>query len=123
MHTRSEIIQILKNDSIYAETCFVVESFLERTIGLIGRGRLNQGEGLHFPRCKSIHTLMMRIPIDVVFIRKNEANRHVVTSVHRNVRPWKVLPLTDWNATDTIELPSGSIERLALEPGDELCIS
>jgi uncharacterized membrane protein (UPF0127 family) len=63
----------------------------------------------------------MSIPIDVVFLRNN-GERKVVTSAHRSVRPWKTLPLSDGRAHETLELPEGSIDRLGIAPGDELCI-
>jgi uncharacterized membrane protein (UPF0127 family) len=67
----------------------------------------------------------MSIPIDVVFlcvIHAKEGERKVVTSVHGNVRPWKLLPLGDGKAHEALELPVGSIVRLGILPGDELCI-
>ena len=67
----------------------------------------------------------MGMPIDVVFLRVENAKgneRKVVTSAHGNVQPWKVLPLGDRSAHETLELPTGSVERLGIVPGDELCI-
>ena len=67
----------------------------------------------------------MSMPIDVVFLRVDyarEGERKVVTSAHGNVRPWKLLPLGDGSAHETLELPSGSVARLGIAPGDELCI-
>lgn len=71
----------------------------------------------------------MSIPIDVVFLRAevseesggNKVGRKVVTSVHSQVRPWKLLPLSDGGAQETLELPAGSIVRLGIAPGDQLC--
>jgi len=67
----------------------------------------------------------MSMPIDVVFLRvvhAKEGERKVVTSAYGNVRPWKLLPLADGNAHETLELPAGSVARLGIAPGDELCI-
>jgi uncharacterized membrane protein (UPF0127 family) len=66
----------------------------------------------------------MSIPIDVVFLRplNRERTRWTVTSVHRGVRPWKALPLRDGKASDTLELPVGTIDRHSILAGDELCI-
>lgn len=67
----------------------------------------------------------MSMPIDVVFLRVVHAGgneRKVVTSAHARVRPWKALPLFDGNAHETLELPEGSVARLGIVPGDELCI-
>jgi uncharacterized membrane protein (UPF0127 family) len=67
----------------------------------------------------------MLMPIDVVFLRVESAQgneRKVVTSARGDVRPWKLLPLFDGKAHETLELPAGSVARLGIVPGDELCI-
>ena len=51
----------------------VADRFLSRLTGLIGLARFEAGEGLLFPRCTSIHMWMMRIPIDVVFLKKRDS--------------------------------------------------
>lgn len=75
----------------------------------------------------------MSMPIDVVFLRAqatkacdgnsggNSVEQKVVTSVHSQVRPWRALPLSDRGAQETLELPAGSIARLGIAPGDQLC--
>lgn len=110
----------LKDHRIISDKCLVAESFFSRLRGWMGKTRAEPGEGILFPRCTSIHMWFMTIPIDVVFLRV-ERERKVVTSVH-SVHPWKLLPVSDGRAHETLELPLGSIERLGISPGDELCI-
>jgi uncharacterized membrane protein (UPF0127 family) len=117
MDSRVRLIN-LKDQRIISDQCYVAVSFLSRLRGWIGKTRAAPGEGILFPKCTSIHMWFMSIPIDVVFL----GERRVVTSVHRSVRPWKVLPLFDGRARDALELPAGSIDRLGIAPGDELCI-
>lgn len=115
----------LKDHRIISDKCLVAESFISRLRGWIGKTRAVSGEGILFPNCTSIHMWFMSIPIDVVFLRVESAKggeRKVVTSVHGSVRPWKALPLGDRNAHETLELPAGSVERIGIVPGDELCI-
>ena len=88
-------------------------SFLQRTVGLIGRTELGSTDGLWFDRCSSIHTLFMRTPIDVVFIDRN--NR--VLQVSPNVQPWR-LYVGCRGASSIVELAPGSIERLRISVGD-----
>jgi uncharacterized membrane protein (UPF0127 family) len=78
-----------------------------------------------FPRCNDIHMWFMRISIDVVFLRKDEAGEgapiegiYRITSTHREVPPGKVLPLRDGAANNTLELPAGTIARRSLDVGD-----
>jgi uncharacterized membrane protein (UPF0127 family) len=134
-------IQSLRNSRWIAERCDVAESFLRRLQGLIGRTTLSPGQGLLLNPCNDIHMWMMSIPIDVVFIEKI-ANEEIrtgkiheisnelpaspnfrVTSVRENLRPWKLLPTRDFRASQTLELPVGTIRRCEIQPGDELCIS
>ena len=115
----------LKDHRIISEKCIVAESFFSRLRGWIGKTRAESGEGILFPNCTSIHMWFMWIPIDVVFLRvenANEGERKVVTKVHGNVRPWKLLPLFDGTAHEALELPTGSVARLGIVPGDVLCI-
>ena len=100
----------------------VANRFFPRLKGLIGRGSFEFGEGLLFPRCNSIHMWMMRIPIDVVFLRKRE-NDWEVLSLHPGLRPWKLLPVGNFKADDVLELPLGTIGRVGLKSGEVLCIA
>ncbi len=119
-------IQSLRNQAWIADKCIVVVRFFDRLKGLIGKSALARGEGLFFPRCNDIHMWFMSIPIDVVFVRSNTngaisgSRRFRVSSIHANVEPWKFLPLRDANASETLELPVGTIASADIQPGDEL---
>ena len=110
----------LKDQAVITDQCVVAKSYFARLQGLIGRSRMEAGEGMLFPKCNDIHMWFMRIPLDVVFLRLSERG-FVVSSVRENVRPWRVLPLHDFKATETLELPAGTVARLGLQTGDELC--
>jgi uncharacterized membrane protein (UPF0127 family) len=121
-------VQSLKNQAVLADECVVAERFFERFRGLMGRRELRPGEAMWFPRCNSVHTWFMRIPIDVVFLRAVDGaqsghGRYVVTSARARVRAWRALPLWDARAQDTLELPAGTLERWSIAAGDEVCIS
>ena len=121
------MLRILKNQTVIADKCFVAERFFDRLRGLIGRASLPEGEALLFPRCNSVHMWFMRFPIDVVFAKAStraDGTRVLTVSAAReNARPWRPHPLMDWKASDTLELPAGTIRRYSIRPGDELCIS
>lgn len=87
---------------------------------------LEPGRGMLFPRCNDIHMWFMSIPIDVVFLQSvgpASGTRYRVTSVHRQVPPWRFFPLRDGRASETLELPSGTIDRCSINVGDELACS
>jgi uncharacterized membrane protein (UPF0127 family) len=115
----------LKNRKVIADKCSVAESFLDRLRGLIGRSRFDSGEAMFFPRCNDIHMWFMRIPIDVVFVRlaTGEQGTYEVTRVCESLKPWKLLPVRSGRATETIELPVGTIQGCDIRLGDRLCIS
>ena len=111
-------VQILKTQAVIADECFVAESVLDRTRGLIGRRGFKPGQAMFFPRCNSIHMWFMGFPIDVVFMRGGR-----VTSLHPGVKPWMVFPLLDLRAKDALELPAGTIQKFGISREDELCLS
>ena len=120
-------IELLKNQALIADMCFVAERFLDRLRGLIGKSGLESGHGMLFPKCNNIHMWFMKFPIDVVFLRREKTaqgtTKFKVTSVRENVRPWRPHPLLDWRASETLELPVGTIRRYAIGVGDEICIN
>lgn len=116
----------LKNQRVISDKCFVADRFFVRLRGLMGRRSLERMEGMWFPRCSSVHTWWMSVPIDVIFLRRSRAGRPgvwEVTSVHASVQPWRLLPLSDWRSSETLELAAGAAEEGSLVPGDEVeCI-
>jgi uncharacterized membrane protein (UPF0127 family) len=100
----------------------VATRFFDRLRGLIGRKEFRPGEAMLFPACNDIHMWFMSIPIDVVFVRPVREGVYRITSTRANARPWRPLPLRDSKASETLELPLGTIERCGLSEGDELCI-
>ncbi len=117
----------VKNQAQLADKCSVAESYLSRLKGLIGVKELPEGEGLLLSPCRDIHMWFMNIPIDVVFLNSRVSREGKtffrVSSCRENLRPWALLPNGDWGATDTLELPVGTIQRCQIEAGDEICIS
>lgn len=115
--------QSLKNQIVITDKCYVAERFVDRLRGLIGKATWSPGEGMYFPRCSSIHMWFMKIAIDVVFLKRNNDDRFIVTSIRKSIPAWKIVPLLDMRATDTLELPVGTIDRCRIQVEDELCLS
>ena len=59
-----------KRVPILTHTC---KGFLERFCGLMLKREVPEACGLYFPGCRSIHTCMMRVPIDGVWVRAGQA--------------------------------------------------
>ena len=111
-------------------TCVVdrletADTYWSRLKGLIGRREFSHGEGLLFPRCNSVHMWMMSIPIDVVFLEADPSEagkKWKVGKVFPHLKPWKLMPVSDFSSHDVLELPSGTVELCSLRKGDVLCI-
>jgi uncharacterized protein len=107
-------VQLTRADGVAVCRARVAVSFWPRLKGLLGKAGLPQGEGLLFPRTRSVHTHFMRFPIDVVFL--DDALR--VVSIAPRLRPWRMASARD--ASATLELAAGECERVGLAVGDVL---
>lgn len=120
-------LKLLKNSRLIAERCGVAERFLERLIGLLGRSKLNPGEGLLFPNCNNIHMWGMRFPIDVVFLLSQQPIQGKtvwkILSFKKDLQPWRFFPIGNFKATHTLEIPVGTITNTDIQVGDQICIS
>jgi uncharacterized protein len=73
---------------------------LSRLLGLALLGRDRAGAGLLIPGCRSVHTLGMRFPLDLVFL--DDDGR--VIELHRSVPPGRFIRCAA--AIAVLELPS-----------------
>jgi uncharacterized protein len=88
---------------ILAERALVAETMVSRFIGLQGKRVLPAKSGLILLPNNAIHTLFMRIQIDVVFV--SEAGS--VVKVGQRLRPWRIGPIAP-RALYCVELPAGA---------------
>ncbi len=115
----SETVRIenVTRDTVVAERVRIARNARDRTIGLMGRGGLPDGDGLWIERAPSIHMFFMRFPIDAIFVDRELR----VTKVVADLRPWRVV----WwarGARDCLELPAGAARVSGTEVGDQLLL-
>jgi len=96
--------------------CQVARTRFERAFGLLGRARLEPGDGMLFPRTRAVHTHFMRFPIDVVFL---DADNRVVRVVSR-LRPWRAA--SSRQARAVLEIAAGAAAHVGLQPGDHVSV-
>jgi hypothetical protein len=90
----------------------VADTRRARTRGLLGRDIVD-GALLLRP-CRSVHTIGMRVPIDVAFCDAELRVLRVVTMPrHRLARPVR-------RARAVVEAEAGAFARWGLRPGDQL---
>ena len=107
-----------RTQQLVASHASFAASWRTRMVGLLGRRALPDGEALIFPRCRAIHTIGMRFPIDVIFVDQTWQ----VVALNRGLKPGQIT-LPAWRAWGVIEAPEGTIERTHLELGDQLEIA
>ena len=115
---RAARTQSLRIDRVGSMTVHVASTFRSRFIGLLGRGQLDEREGMLFIPGGSIHTLGMRFAIDVVFL---DAQLRVLR-IAPSIRPWRFVraPRTTHYV---MEIRAGAAKRRGLDEGDVLSIS
>ncbi|WP_374564989.1 DUF192 domain-containing protein [Ideonella sp.] len=88
-----------------------------RAIGLLATPALEDPCGLWIAPCNSVHTLGMRYPIDVVFVRSDGT----IAKVVEQLRPWRAAGCRQ--ARFTLELRAGLANQLQLKPGMVLALA
>jgi uncharacterized membrane protein (UPF0127 family) len=82
--------------------------------GLLGRRRLQPGEGMVLRPAWNVHTAFMHFPIDVVFLDADQ----VVIRIEANLAPWRTVSCR--GARAVVELAAGECARRGLETGDRV---
>ena len=93
----------------------LANTFWLRLRGLLGAAALQKGEGLILAGEKSIHTLFMGFPIDVVYVDKSCK----IIRVDSNMVPYRLGPFVPRSAY-VLEMPVGTINQTASGVGDQL---
>lgn len=88
---------------------------MERLRGLLGRGELKMGEGLHIDPCNSIHTFFMSFAIDALFLDRTGKVVKVVPALP----PWRATRV-HFGARSVLELPAGVAFASGTVEGDQL---
>jgi uncharacterized membrane protein (UPF0127 family) len=104
----------------------VAETFAARLLGLAGLAEPSE-HGILIPRCRSVHTLGMRFPIDIVFLAWPPSGRGEVRvlTIHERIPPGRVTRLRGGLANGrrcvaAAELRGGKAEELGVCDGMQL---
>jgi uncharacterized protein len=111
-------VPLLRNSTtgqIVATRIDRLSSFLQRAVGLLVRTTIRPDEGVWITSCRAIHTIGMRVAIDVIFV---DGEGHVIRAVH-NVRPNRIA-LSCAGAKAVVELGGGALREVDVLPGDRL---
>jgi uncharacterized membrane protein (UPF0127 family) len=83
-----------------------------RLRGLLGRDRLDEGEGLLLVPCRAVHMMGMRLTLDVALLDRSGR----IVAVFEELRPGRAVA-RHRDAHAALELPAGALRRAALAPG------
>jgi uncharacterized protein len=88
------------------------DTLAARTAGFLGRTRIDDDEAMWFDRCSGVHTLAMRVPIDVVLVDRSG----VVLDVAEAVKPWRFW-VGRTGAHSVLEMAAGNARRRGVTSG------
>jgi uncharacterized membrane protein (UPF0127 family) len=108
-------VRNLTRDTLLANRAERAQSFAARFVGLMGRRELPYGHGLWIDPCNSIHTFFMRIPIDVLFLDREQK----VVKAFEAMVPWRMTSI-HFKARTVLELPAGTLSASQTGEGDQL---
>jgi uncharacterized membrane protein (UPF0127 family) len=94
------------------------DTIFKRMKGLLGRDSLPPGEALWLRPCRSVHTIGMKFPVDILFLAKDNE----VVGVKENIPPNRFSAF-EFKAAGVLELPAGAVSESGTKVGDVLEIS
>ena len=107
---------LTEEGDLVARRVVEARSFGRRLAGWIGRDVADPDEALYLPRCPSVHTLFMKMPIDVVFL--DRAGR--ILRICEGLPPWRVASCV--GASGVVELAAGRSRAAGLSAGRRLVV-
>ena len=105
--------ELIKNNTPLVRNVFIADSFFTRGIGLLGRGALGADTGMLITPCRSVHTLMMRFSLDLIFL----SDELEVLGAKWNVRPFRMVSAPK-DCVSILELESGWFSSDLVAIGD-----
>jgi uncharacterized protein len=103
------------NNAVLVEKVVLANTPFARIRGLLGKKKLDIGEGIILSPCTSIHTFFMQFPIDILFVDKNNKVIKAISSL----KPFR-LTTVYFKAAFAIEIPAGTISSTSTHEGNEL---
>jgi len=114
---RTVEIRNATRESEVARGCWVADNYWLRLRGLLGRPRLQPGEGLLITPCRAVHMAGMKYSIDVAFLDRESR----VVGVCPALAPGSK---SSWYraARHALELPVGTLAETGTQIGDQFTI-
>lgn len=104
MHKRSRLIET-ESGEVVIEHLEIADSIWSRFRGWMLRRSMPPSSAILIRPCKSIHTMWMRMTIDVTFLSKD----NTVLGTRKSVRPWRIA-FAPRGTSGVLETPAGQTE-------------
>ncbi len=105
---------LMIDDRVIA-SAFIASTWSERRQGLLGRTSF--AGALVLPRTGSVHTVGMRMPIDVLFCDRSGAVIAIDT-----LKPWRITR-PRWGVSMAVEAEAGQFDRWGILVGDRITLA
>lgn len=66
-----KMCKALTNQTVLADEIRIADRFFQRLVGLLKDKALSPNQGLLLKRCRQVHTIGMKFPIDVIFLSED----------------------------------------------------
>ena len=113
-------VRRVADDAIVCLEIVLGDSFGQRFMGLMGHATIDPDEGLYLPT-SSIHMMLVRFPIDALFVSKagDDSVRRVVGTRH-SLPPWRGMVMPVRGAEGVVEMEAGTLERHGVQVDDRV---
>ena len=102
---------------VLASRAAVASTPLRRAVGLIGRAVWGGDDGMVLEPCGAVHSLFMRLPIDVLYLDEDGRVLRAVPALP----PWRLGPVVR-SARRVVELPAGTLARTGTGLSDAIVL-
>lgn len=96
----------------------IARAWCHKRVGLLNHVRIAPGDGLYLPRTRIVHTCGMIVPIDIVFLDRN--NRTLL--IEQQVSPGLTRIAGPMGTAAVLELAANGAQHLGLAMGDVVSI-
>ena len=109
----------LKKINIEANKVIVSKSFTEKLFGLMFRKKFPKNKyGMLIKNANWIHTLFMKVNIDVLYLDKN----NIVVDVQESLKPWRFCK-PRFKAKHVLELEEHFSQNMKIKIGNKITIN
>jgi len=108
------LVRNITRAKVLGDAIDIADTSKKRRTGLLKHAGLPEGEGLWIVPCESVHTFMMKFPIDVLFLSK----KRKILKIRKNMKRSRIALCL--RANSVLELPAGTVDQTGTMAGDQL---